>query len=270
VQAVSRALVVDVARHRATGVLERLLIVAVAVAVGATVLRLSGFDAHPSAVVESGDIVVRAPKDLPRPDRIAHDALRATTIWMTIALVAFGLGAILTAGERSAGTLARSLLVQPRRHVFVLHKAASAVVLSAGVALAVGAGSWLLAGSWLASLDASTGTSTVARLGDLCAGVVAVASFAGVGVAVGLVAPSPYAAGAAALVVMVGESALASRAPDVATYLPGHLLEAVSHSGVSIWSSPGVGQGTGVLLLVAWAIAAIVVAGTVFAGRDVP
>jgi hypothetical protein len=189
-----------------------------------------------------------------------EDAQRAifNAAGSTVVIVATLAGLIAVTSEFRYGTIRPTLLCEPRRHVVLAAKLATAALSGLALATVCVAAAW---GAGLIILAARGGTelaltgpqARVLVLGPLLAGPFG----ALLGVAVGaLIRHQAGAIAALAVYAVLVDALLFSAVPSVARYLPGKAGDALTGRPVEHLLAPGAGA----VVLAAWALVFIAIA----------
>jgi hypothetical protein len=223
----------------------------------ATVNGARGIDAHPSRQSEiartDGDPVRAVGRTIPPDVTAVRDTREALGAWAVVALVALGLGVLVSAREAATGTLARSLLACPDRRRLAGAKAllllASSVVAAPLAFLLSAPAAW----AWAAHI----GTSPRWGIDDyvllVAGGTWATVCLGIAGVGIGLLVPGVALSMVAAFgALFLVEPVIGARAPEVASWLPAHLVEAAFRGTAHVADAPLHGQAAALLLLFAW------------------
>jgi len=196
---------------------------------------------------------------------VADTARHAMSAGRDFAFLFVALGAVGAAGEFRHGTAIPTFLATPVRHRLVWAKIATYLALGLLVALLAAALQLAIVLPWTAANDHALGPWSADVLEPLVAGVVAGASYAALGVGVGLLVRNQLVALVVALGwFTVGESALAILLPSISRFLPGGAFSGVDADGMHLLPLPAA-----VPLVAAWVIAISVLALRTTLRRDI-
>jgi hypothetical protein len=182
---------------------------------------------------------------------VAATARHAMSAGRDFAFLFVALGAVGAAGEFRHGTAIPTFLATPVRHRVVWAKIATYLALGLLVALLAGLLQLAIVLPWAAANGHALGPWSGDILEPLAGGIVAGASYAALGVGVGLLVRNQLAA----LVVALGwftvaEAALAILLPGVSRFLPGGAFSGVDTDGLHLLP-----LYTAVPLIAAWVLA---------------
>ncbi len=196
---------------------------------------------------------------------VAETARHAMSAGRDFAFLFVALGAVGAAGEFRHGTAIPTFLATPVRHRVVVAKIATYLALGLLVAVLAAALQLAIVLPWAAANDHSLGLWSVDVLEPLAGGIVAGASYAALGVGVGLLVRNQLVA----LVVALGwftvaEAALAILLPGVSRFLPGGVFSGVDTDRLELLP-----LYTAVPLIAAWVIGVSVLAARTTLRRDI-
>jgi len=267
---VNRQAHVERLKLQTLGTTRSVALVALALVLVATINALGALDLdQPAPVLRGEGFRVLGEHAQSAASITQSEARAALGTWALTAFIAFSFGILAFATERRHLTLAASLLGVPRRSELLAAKVAAVVPYAVAIALAALALDIFLAGSWLRQNEVSAGLGSAdwARivLGGLAAN--ALAASAGVAVGVFVTAPASGIVGGLA-VLLVAEPVLATRSEAIASWLPGHALDA-SFGGVSSLTAGDVlPQGAALAVLLGWTLLAMLLAARTLQRRD--
>jgi ABC-2 type transport system permease protein len=249
-----RLVSVELLKLRTVGIVWRFVTLAVVLVLAATLSAMASADFDRPAPVRSGE-GIRIHGE-PAPEAAVSnrdDARKVALAWTLVPLLTLALGVVAAGSERQHRTLPTAVLAVPRRARLVAAKVLACLPIAAGLAvlgLVVGlvvALPWLDSKGVSADLDATTWALLVGG------GLLSALGAAALGVAIGFLTPFP-ATGIVFGVgfVLVVEPVLASRAPDVAQFLPGYAMAALVRGLTTTAHDEVLPQGLGALVLAGW------------------
>lgn len=246
---------VELLKLTTIGILQRFIALTVVLAVFATAGAIASADFdRPGPVRSGGNFRVLGEPAPAASARNRADARDVALAWALVPLLALALGVVAAGVERQHRTLAASALAVPRRRRLLLAKVLAVLPVAAGLSVLAIALNQAIAIPWLdgqgVSTELSAGTWALVFAGGLLAALAA----AVLGVAIGIVFPFP----ATGIVVGIGfllviEPVIASRAEDVAQFLPGAAMDALLRGLTATRDQVVLSQGVGAVVLVAWA-----------------
>jgi hypothetical protein len=246
---------VELLKLTTTWTLQRFVALTVVLAIFATAGAIASADFDRPEPVRSGaSFRVLGKPASAASARNRGDARDVALAWGLVPLIALALGIVAAGSERQHRTLAASALAVPRRRRLLLAKVLAVLPVAAGLTLLALALNQAIAIPWLAGQDVSAGLSAGTWALLIAGGLLASLGAAVLGVAIGIVFPFP----ATGIVVGVGfvlviEPAIASRAADVAQFLPGEAMDALLRGLTATPTQVVLPQGAGAVVLVAWA-----------------
>lgn len=204
---------------------------------------------------------------LAQPSGLVHGVSRAGTL---LGLVALCVAAAQVASEYTNGTLRNLLVRQPRRGRLLAGKYLAVLTFMVGAVAAATAGgvaaAFVMAHVRAIPTSAWTSAPGLQAFGQALANTaIAVCGYATLGLVLGVVMRSPVSAIAVGVIyVLPFETILAAVVSGTARWLPGQLLDAISQGGTSTAR-----YGPALLTAIVYLAAAGLVAGSLFARRDV-
>jgi hypothetical protein len=261
---------VEVLKLTTVGTLQRFIALTVVLAIFATAGAIASADFDQPEPVRSGASFRVLGEPAPAASaRIRADARDVALAWALVPLIVLTLGIVAAGLERQHRTLAASALAVPRRRRLLLAKVLALLPIATGLTLLALALNQAIAIPWLDGQGVSTELSAGTWVLLIAGGLLASLAAAGLGVAIGIVFPFP----ATGIVIGIGfllviEPAIASRAEDVAQFLPGAAIDALLRGLTATSSQVVLPQGIGALVLLAWAGALFAAAARWLDGRD--
>lgn len=246
---------VELLKLTTVGSLQRFVALTVVLAVFATAAAIASADFDQPEPVRSGTGFRVLGEPAPAAStRNRSDARDIALAWTLVPLITLALGVVAAGAERQHRTLAASVLAVPNRRRLLLAKVLAVLPLAAGLTVLALACNQAIAVPWLNGEGVSAELPAGTWAGLIAGGLLAALAAAVLGVAVGIVFPFP----ATGMVVGIGfllvvEPAIASRAEDVAQFLPGAAMDALVRGLTATSNEVVLPQGLGAVVLVAWA-----------------
>jgi ABC-2 type transport system permease protein len=249
-----RLVAVELLKLRTVGTLSRFVALALVLVLAATLSAMASADFDRPPPVRSGaGFRVHGPAAAEAAVSNRDDARKVALGWTLVPLLALALGVVAAGGERQHRTLPTAVLAVPRRGRLVTAKVLACLPLAAGMVVLGLAVDLVLAVPWLDSQGASADLSATTWALVVAGGLLAALGAAALGVAIGFLTPFP-ATGIVFGVgfVLVVEPVVASRAPDLALFLPGYAMAALVRGLTTTAHDEVLPQAVGALVLAVW------------------